>query len=87
MWGVAYFSRSWLLMVSSKFFCAAGHSESVVASSAYICSFFFRIWSYCGVREWYCFTLRWAGVSELLSRILWLTCRLTAMPIGHFKKW
>jgi hypothetical protein len=30
----------------------------VMAASAYICSFFFRICSYCALRAWYCFTLR-----------------------------
>ena len=46
------------MTVSSSSRCAAGQSASVMAVSAYICSFFFRICSYCALLLWYCFTLQ-----------------------------
>ena len=54
----AHFSRRPLRTASSSSRCAAGQSASVMAVSAYICSFFFRICSYCALRAWYCFTLQ-----------------------------
>lgn len=45
-----HFSLRVLVTDSSQFRCDAGHREVVMASRAYICSFFFRIWSYCALR-------------------------------------
>lgn len=47
-----------LATASSRFLAAAGHRLVVIARRAYICSFFFRIWSYCALRWWYDFTLQ-----------------------------
>lgn len=41
-----HFSFRVFVTDSSQLRCDAGHSEVVMASRAYICSFFFRIWSY-----------------------------------------
>ena len=56
-YGEAHFSRRVFMTFSSSSRCAAGHSARTMAVSAYICSFFFRICSYCALRWWYCFTL------------------------------
>ncbi len=45
-----YFSFRVFATDSSMLRCDAGQSEVVTASRAYICSFFFRIWSYCALR-------------------------------------
>ena len=53
----AYFSFKVLLTDSSTSLREAGQREVVTPSRAYICSFFFKIWSYCALRWWYAFTL------------------------------
>lgn len=58
-----YFSFNWALTFSSiSFVC--GHKERQIASNAYICSFFFRIWSNWGDFSWYCLNF------NIYSRIL-----------------
>ena len=54
----AHLSLRVFMTVSSSSLCAAGHNARVIAVRAYICSFFFRICSYCALLEWYCFTLQ-----------------------------
>ncbi len=47
----AHLSLRVFMTVSSSSLCAAGHNASVMAVRAYICSFFFKICSYCALLE------------------------------------
>ena len=54
--------------------------ERRMAVSAYICSFFFRICSYCALRLWYCFTLRGQRPTDATQQPMLRTLSIVNMP-------
>lgn len=83
-----YFSLNWLFTFSSMSF-TWGHRERLIANNAYICSFFFRIWSNCGDFWWYCLVFKIYKRTLLNSRIAsaYLSKRPTTdqSPDKHFE--